>query len=216
MTEYSNSQIAMLIDEYIHSERDRKILKRRFIDGICYEPLADEFDMSVRQIKNIVYRQEKRLFSKIEEGEKRLWSTEAERQFHITERQKETEAWVFPTNFIHKKKENRQTNRKWGILLTTPVCSDRHPLWVAVFFYLCYTMCVNLQVGWPMFPLRRGFFCFLFKIPYWYGIWFWYQRPKMWAVDIKDPKNLPLNKSRYYSIPLGYSSNLHFYYIYTM
>lgn len=70
--EYSNSQIAMLIDEYIHSERDRKILKRRFIDGICYEPLADEFDMSVRQVKNIVYRQEKRLFSKIEEGEKRL------------------------------------------------------------------------------------------------------------------------------------------------
>lgn len=69
MTEYSNSQIAMLIDEYIHSERDRKILKRRFIDGICYEPLADEFDMSVRQIKNIVYRQEKRLFKYIEEGE---------------------------------------------------------------------------------------------------------------------------------------------------
>lgn len=72
MIEYSNSQIAKLIDEYIHSERDRKILKRRFIDGICYEPLADEFDMSVRQIKNIVYTQEKRLFSKIEEGEKRL------------------------------------------------------------------------------------------------------------------------------------------------
>lgn len=69
MTEYSNSQIAMLIDEYIHSERDRKILKRRFIDGICYEPLADEFEMSVRQVKNIVYKQEKRLFSKIEEGE---------------------------------------------------------------------------------------------------------------------------------------------------
>ena len=72
MIEYSNSQISMLIDEYIHSERDRKILKRRFIDGICYEPLADEFDMSVRQIKNIVYKQEKRLFSRIEEGEKRL------------------------------------------------------------------------------------------------------------------------------------------------
>lgn len=72
MIEYSNSQIAKLIEEYIHSERDRKILKRRFIDGICYEPLADEFDMSVRQIKNIVYKQEKRLFSKIEEGEKRL------------------------------------------------------------------------------------------------------------------------------------------------
>lgn len=59
----TNSEIAHLIDEYIHSERDRKILKRRLIDGICYEPLADEMDMSVRQIKNIVYKAEARLFN---------------------------------------------------------------------------------------------------------------------------------------------------------
>lgn len=70
--DYTNSQISHLIDEYIHSERDRKILKRRFIDGQCYEPLAYEFDMSVRQVKNIVYKQGNRLFQKIEEGEKRL------------------------------------------------------------------------------------------------------------------------------------------------
>lgn len=61
MRDYSNSEISHLIDEYIHSERDRKILKRRFIDGICYEPLADEMDMSVRQIKNIVYKAEEKL-----------------------------------------------------------------------------------------------------------------------------------------------------------
>lgn len=58
----SNSEIEHLIDEWIHSERDRKILKRRLIDGICYEPLADEMDMSVRQIKNIVYKAEVKLF----------------------------------------------------------------------------------------------------------------------------------------------------------
>lgn len=46
----------------IHSERDRRILKRRLIDGICYEPLAEEFDISVRQMKNIIYRAEARLF----------------------------------------------------------------------------------------------------------------------------------------------------------
>ena len=45
----SNSEIAKTIDEWIKSERDRKILKRRLIDGICYEPLAEEFEMSVRQ-----------------------------------------------------------------------------------------------------------------------------------------------------------------------
>lgn len=54
--EYTNSQIEALINEHIHSERDRKILKRRFIDGICFEPLAEEFDLSVRQVKNIVYK----------------------------------------------------------------------------------------------------------------------------------------------------------------
>ena len=32
--EYTNSRIAALIDEYIHSERDRKLIKRRLIDGI--------------------------------------------------------------------------------------------------------------------------------------------------------------------------------------
>lgn len=58
-----NSVIANTIDEWIKSERDRKILKRRLIDGICYEPLAEEFKMFVRQIKNIVYKSETILFS---------------------------------------------------------------------------------------------------------------------------------------------------------
>ena len=58
----TNSEISKLIDEWIHSERDRKILKRRLIDGICYEPLADEMDMSVRQVKNIVSKAEQQLF----------------------------------------------------------------------------------------------------------------------------------------------------------
>ena len=61
MIEYTNSQMEHLIDEHIHSERDRKILKRRLIDGICYEPLAEEFDLSVRQIKKIVYKAEENL-----------------------------------------------------------------------------------------------------------------------------------------------------------
>lgn len=62
MIEYTNSQIVALIDEHIHSERDRRILKRRLVDGICFEPLAEEFDMSVRQMKNIVYKAQERLF----------------------------------------------------------------------------------------------------------------------------------------------------------
>lgn len=66
MKEYSNSQIEQIIDDYIHSERDRKILKRRLIDGICYEPLAEEFDLSVRQIKSIIYKCEDLVFRHIQ------------------------------------------------------------------------------------------------------------------------------------------------------
>lgn len=63
--EYTNSQISHLIDEYIHSERDRALLKRRFIDGICYEPLAEEFDLSVVQVKRIVYKQGDKVLCRI-------------------------------------------------------------------------------------------------------------------------------------------------------
>jgi DNA-directed RNA polymerase specialized sigma24 family protein len=65
MIEYSNIQISMLIDEWIHSERDRAILKRRLIDGLTFEQLAEEFDMSVRQINRIVYRCSDCLFKHI-------------------------------------------------------------------------------------------------------------------------------------------------------
>ena len=37
---YTNSQMTQLIDEHIHSARDRALLKRRLIDGIRFEPLA--------------------------------------------------------------------------------------------------------------------------------------------------------------------------------
>ena len=63
--EYMNSQILDAIGEYVHSDRDRTLLARRLIDGITYERLAEEFDLSVRQVKNIVYRNEDVLFRKI-------------------------------------------------------------------------------------------------------------------------------------------------------
>ena len=43
-----------LIDEWIFSERNRKILKRKLLDGITHERVAEEFDMSTRRIKDIV------------------------------------------------------------------------------------------------------------------------------------------------------------------
>lgn len=61
-TNLSRTEIEHLIDEYVFKERDRKILKRRLLDGICYEPLAEEFNLSVRQVKNIVYKNEDLVF----------------------------------------------------------------------------------------------------------------------------------------------------------
>ena len=61
MKEYTNSQIRLLIDEHIHNERDRAILKRRLCDGVCYEPLAEEFGLSVQRVKTIVYKAQNKL-----------------------------------------------------------------------------------------------------------------------------------------------------------
>lgn len=54
-----------LIDRWIFNQRDREILKRRLLDGICFEPLAEEFDLSVRQIQKIVCKGQSKLIGKI-------------------------------------------------------------------------------------------------------------------------------------------------------
>lgn len=62
MRDYSRTELTEAIDEWILNEKHRAILKRRLIDGICFEPLAEEFDMSPRQIKTIVYKAQEKLF----------------------------------------------------------------------------------------------------------------------------------------------------------
>lgn len=51
----SRTQIENLIDEWVLSQRNRNILKSRFVDGLTYEKISEKFDLSVSQIKNIVY-----------------------------------------------------------------------------------------------------------------------------------------------------------------
>lgn len=54
--EYTNSHINELIDELIHSERNRQILKARYINGARISELVEKFDLSEKQIKNIIKR----------------------------------------------------------------------------------------------------------------------------------------------------------------
>lgn len=54
--EYTNSRIREAIAEHIHNERNRRIMERRLIDGITFEKLAEEHEMSVSQVKRIIWK----------------------------------------------------------------------------------------------------------------------------------------------------------------
>lgn len=50
----TNSELTERISEYIHSERDRQILKMKLIDGLTYEKIAETVEMSPRYIRSLV------------------------------------------------------------------------------------------------------------------------------------------------------------------
>ena len=52
----TNSQLAELIGENIHSERNRQIMRLRLIDGMTYEKIAEIVQMSPRYIRALVKR----------------------------------------------------------------------------------------------------------------------------------------------------------------
>ena len=53
---YTNSYITLLIDEFIHSERDRNIMKLHFVDGISAEVIAKrkDVDLTPRRVSQIL------------------------------------------------------------------------------------------------------------------------------------------------------------------
>lgn len=51
---YKNSDMIKLINEYIHSARDRKILIDRFVNGLTFKELEQKHHLSESQIKRIV------------------------------------------------------------------------------------------------------------------------------------------------------------------
>lgn len=61
----TTSQVSGLIDEYCFDERNRAILKRRFLDGITLEKLSEEFDLSVNMIQRIVSKEGDKVLLKI-------------------------------------------------------------------------------------------------------------------------------------------------------
>lgn len=66
LEELGRTEVNTIIDEYVFNERDRELLKRRILDGIRYEQLAIEFDISVQNAKRIVYTRMQKLIQKID------------------------------------------------------------------------------------------------------------------------------------------------------
>lgn len=65
MKDYSRTEIEAAIDEWVigrNAQRNRAVLKSRLIDGLTFEELAEMYDMSVRQIQNIVYKMQEVIF----------------------------------------------------------------------------------------------------------------------------------------------------------
>lgn len=52
----SKQQVLDLVDAYIFNARNRQIVIRRLIDGVNYEDLADEYSLSVNQVKVVCYK----------------------------------------------------------------------------------------------------------------------------------------------------------------
>jgi hypothetical protein len=61
----SNTDLSRLIDEWVKGERDRAIMKRRLIDCICFEPLVEEFSLSIQTTHKIVQKNLKIITTKI-------------------------------------------------------------------------------------------------------------------------------------------------------
>ena len=68
---YSNFRLREIIEEYIHSERDRSILIRKYCDKRTVFQLAEEFGLSDTQINRIITRDGFTIFSILAEDDKK-------------------------------------------------------------------------------------------------------------------------------------------------
>ena len=59
-TEWEN-----LIHEWIFNELHRAMLKRNLLDGRTYEQIAEQFDMSTRQVARLIPKLQEKLFKRI-------------------------------------------------------------------------------------------------------------------------------------------------------
>lgn len=54
-----------LIDEWVHSNIDRQMLKRKYLDGITFERVAEEFEISTNYCQARIKKAKTQLFKHI-------------------------------------------------------------------------------------------------------------------------------------------------------
>lgn len=52
--EYSNSRLREIVADFVHDERARRIMLRKYQDNITLERIAEEEEISVSQVKRII------------------------------------------------------------------------------------------------------------------------------------------------------------------
>ena len=61
----SRTEWNQIIDDWIFSEIDRFILKRRLLDGLCFQQVPDDVNLSIEQVKKRYYKAQKELFTHV-------------------------------------------------------------------------------------------------------------------------------------------------------
>lgn len=62
MADKSRAEWEGLILQWIHNEEDRRMLVRKLLDGVVFEDLAEEFNLSVSRTKTRVGKAKAQLF----------------------------------------------------------------------------------------------------------------------------------------------------------
>lgn len=52
--DYSNHRVREVIDEYIHSRRDRALILDNMVDGLSYDELAGKYQIAYESVRDVM------------------------------------------------------------------------------------------------------------------------------------------------------------------
>ena len=52
--DYSNARVREVVEDYIHSTRDRALILDNLVDGVPYDELADRYCLSYEGVKDVM------------------------------------------------------------------------------------------------------------------------------------------------------------------